>query len=108
MGHPDSTPNFSEGSRLAKRYILYQAGRGLSENEAKEVERILRQRHGELKLIRIKGARQALILKTTNRVVADIRHEGGRLEVGGVELVSVLTSGAIGKLKRRALGERHD
>ncbi|MDA4121004.1 MAG: hypothetical protein OK404_01185 [Thaumarchaeota archaeon] len=72
----------------------------------KEVEKILRQRHGELKLIKVKGSTRAVIIKTTNGAVSEMRHDSGKLVVHGAELVTVLTSGAIGKLKKRALGER--
>jgi hypothetical protein len=74
----------------------------------KEVEKILRQRHGELKLIKVKGSTRAVIVKTTNRTASEIRQNSGTLEVSGVELVTVLTSGAIGKLKKRAPGERDE
>ena len=91
-----------KAGRLAKRYVLLLAGGDLSEGELKELGRILEQRHGKLKLIQVQGNRRAVIVKTTNIVAPVFREQGGRMTIGGKELVAVLTSGAIGKLKKRA------
>ena len=78
-----------------------------SEADLKRVERILHRRHGELKLIRVQGAQKALIVKTTSGDAPEIRLRSGRLGIGRARMTTVLTSGAIGKLKKRALEERN-
>ena len=70
----------------------------------RELARILEQRHEKLKLIQVKGNERAVIVKTTNAVAPTFREQSGRMTVGGKVLVAVLTSGAIGKLKKRASG----
>jgi hypothetical protein len=75
---------------------------GLSDRETKELERILERRHGKLKLIQDKGNDRAVIVKTTNVVAPQLRQQSGKIRLGKKEVVAVLTSGAIGKLKRRA------
>jgi len=85
---------------------LYTSEKEFSEADLKRVERILHRRHGELKLIRVRGAENALIVKTTSDEAPEIRRRSGRLGIGGAHLATVLTSGAIGKLKKRALEER--
>jgi hypothetical protein len=74
----------------------------LSEEEWKELSGVLEGRHGKLKLIPVEGNRRAVIVKTTNEAAPLIRDRDDGLRVGGKELQTVLTSGAIGKLKRRA------
>lgn len=86
---------------------MYTAEKEFSEADLKRVERILHRRHGELKVIRVQGAQNALIVKTTSDEAPEIRRRSGRLGIGGARLTTVLTSGAIGKLKKRALEERN-
>lgn len=61
-----------------------------------------RSRYGEVKLILVEGNPRALIVKTTNLAAAEIKEASEGFKVGGRRLVPVLTSGAVGNLKRRA------
>ena len=87
---------------MAKRYILLEADGGLSDGDVKELAKILEDRYGNLKLIQVQGNRRMVIVKMTAAVAPFFREHSGQMRLGGKELVSVLTSGAIGKLKRRA------
>lgn len=87
---------------MAKRYVLLVADADLSEADKKELTTILEARHGKVKLISVRGNSRAVIVKTTSEAAPLLRDPGARLGVGGKGLVSVLTSGAVGNLKRRA------
>ena len=89
---------------MAKRYLLFFADADLSEEDMKSLEALVRRRYGVAKAISVKANARAAIVKTSNVAAAGIRESGGELKVGGKSLGSVLTSGAIGKLKRRATG----
>ncbi len=78
------------------------AEEGLTEEDAKNLAQILGQRHGKVKVIAVASNPRALIVKTTNAVAPILREPSGQIKLGGKTLVSVLTSGSIGKLKRRA------
>ncbi len=85
---------------------MYTAEGEISDADLKGLEQILHKRHGEVKLIRVQRAVNALIVKTTSDEAPDIRRKSGKLRIGRIHLESVLSSGAIGKLKKRALEER--
>jgi hypothetical protein len=87
---------------MSKRYVLLVADSDVSESERKELAAILEARHGRVKLVAIEGNPRAVIVKTTEDIARLIRNPGEGLTVRGKRLVSVLTSGAVGKLKRRA------
>lgn len=87
---------------MSKRYVLFTSDGALSEEDFREFGRILESRHGRLKLIAVKGNDRAVIVKSTNDVAPVMRESSGRLRVGGKTLTVVLTSGAVGKLKRAA------
>ncbi|HYA55279.1 MAG TPA: hypothetical protein VED22_00635 [Nitrososphaerales archaeon] len=87
---------------MPKRYVLYLASSNLSEEDLRRFSDLIRERHPASKVIAVKKNPRAVIVKTTNEVVPLLRGAGPGLKVGGIELVSVLTSGAIGNLKRRA------
>jgi hypothetical protein len=57
---------------------------------------------GDLKVILVDGNPRAVIVKTTFEVARRMREAGGVSVPGGRRLVPVLTSGAVGNLKRRA------
>lgn len=59
-------------------------------------------RHGKAKVIPVVGNRRAVIVKTTSDAAGPMRERSGSLKLGGKPLAAVLTSGAIGKLKKRA------
>jgi hypothetical protein len=63
---------------------------------------MIEKRHGQVTAISVKGNPRALIVKTSEPVASMLRGEELRLEAEGKEVTSVLTSGAIGKLKKRA------
>ena len=87
---------------MSKRYVLFTSDDSLSEDDVREFGRTLESRHGKLKLIPVKGNARAIIVKSTNDVAPVMRESSGRLSVGGKTLTVVLTSGAVGKLKRAA------
>lgn len=98
---------------MPKRYVLLQGESRLSKAEAKSVEASLERRYGDLKVIQVEENSSALIVKTDVFTARALRNGGRLAGPGGASLVPVLTSGAIGKLKRRAAeaganGEIHE
>lgn len=87
---------------MAKRYVLLIADADLSEKEKKDLGSVLERRHGKVKLISVDGNPRALIVKTDNRVAPILRAPENTLTIGGKTLKTVLTSGAVVNLKRRA------
>ncbi|HUH82710.1 MAG TPA: hypothetical protein VLX33_02385 [Nitrososphaerales archaeon] len=87
---------------MSKRYVLLVADDVISESERKTLRSILERRHQGDKLIEVRGNPRAVIVKTTNEVASSFRGAEGGLTVGGKKLTSVLTSGAVVNLKRRA------
>ena len=87
---------------MSKRYVLFLGSANLSEEDLRMFSDFIRGRHPEAKVIPIRENPRAVIVKTTNEVVPLLRDTGSGLKVGETDLVSVLTSGAIGNLKRRA------
>jgi len=87
---------------MPKRYILFYAKSNLSEGDIRRFTEVVRGWHQEAKLITVKGNPRAVIIKTTNQIAPLLRDMKPGIKVGGVEFVSVLTSGAIGNLKKRA------
>ncbi len=78
------------------------AGSELSEEDRRTLSKILEQRHGKVAVMPVEGNPRALIVKTTHLVAPRLRESRGEIALGGKKLVTVLTSGSIGKLKRRA------
>jgi hypothetical protein len=91
-------------ARKPKRYVLIQAEGKLSSEELSSLTRMLEQRHGSLGLILVDSPRTSLIVKTERAVADDIRESLAAATFGGVRVKTVLTSGNIGKLKRRVRG----
>lgn len=87
---------------MPKRYILFMATDELTEQDANEFTEILEGRHGKLKVILLKGNARAVIVRTAEPVASEIRKSSWKISLEGKEISAVLTSGAIGKLKRRA------
>jgi len=87
---------------MSKRYILFFAKSDLTEEDVHKFTEAIRRKDAASKVIAVKGNSRALIVKTTNRVAPLLRDAGPALKAGKVELLSALTSGAIGNLKRRA------
>ena len=71
-------------------------------HEFEEFGRILEMRHGKLKMIAVRGNSRAVIIRTTVEVAAELREESGSIALGEKRVEVVLTSGVIGKLKRKA------
>ncbi len=86
----------------SKRYVLLEAEGEATPQEWKDFARSLEHRFGKLKLIPVEGNDRALVVKTDNSTAPRIREESPGMRVGDKRVSSVLTSGAIGKLKRRA------
>ncbi len=93
---------------MSKRYVLLVAGIDLSEERLKELQALLESRHGKMKMIAVSGNPRAVIVRTTNEVAPLLRDKGHPLFLGGKMVEPVLTSGAVGNLKRRALGGKPD
>jgi hypothetical protein len=89
---------------LAKRYVLLVADSDLSAAEMKELRSVIGQRYPEAKVIEVEGSPRAAIIKTTNAVAPLLRDPDEELTIGGKRVRAVLTSGAVGNLKRRAPG----
>ena len=93
---------------MSKRYVLLMAEADLSEGAIRDLQSTLDSRYGTVKLISVKGNPRAVIVKTTNRVAPLLREHGSFLTPGGKKLEAVLTSGAVGNLKKRALVAKAD
>jgi hypothetical protein len=87
---------------MAKRYVLYLADADLGAAEVEELGRILEGRHGRLKVIEVKGNRRAVIIRTTVGAATEMRERSGSISLREKRVAGVLTSGVIGKLKKRA------
>lgn len=89
---------------MTKRYVLLVADGELSAGNRRDLSAILERRHGKVTVIPVEKNPRAVIVKTTNSVAPLLRETSGELHLGGKRLVTVLTSGSIGKLKNRASG----
>ncbi len=88
---------------MSKRYVLLVADGELSDGDRKNLSLLLEEKYGKVTVIPVENPR-AVIVKTTNAVAPLLREMSGELHLGGKRLVTVLTSGSIGKLKSRASG----
>ncbi len=86
-----------------KRYVLLEADGPLSEEWRKTLRKFLEQRHGKVTLIPAGEGDRWVIVKTGHRSAAELRESFADASFGGAWVRTVLTSGCIGKLKRRAL-----
>jgi aminoglycoside phosphotransferase family enzyme len=86
---------------MSKRYVLFFATSELSEGDVRQFSKFVRRWHQGAKVIQVKGNPRALIVKTTNEVAPRLRDLPG-IRIGETELDTILTSGAIGNLKKRA------
>ena len=87
---------------MSKRYVLLVADGDLSEGDRRDLSLMLEGRHWKVTVIPVEKNPRAVIVKTTNSVAPLLREMSGELHLGGKGLVTVLTSGSIGKLKSRA------
>ena len=87
---------------MPKRYVLFLARSDLSEGDVRRFSELVRRWHQEAKVIEVRGNPRALIVKTSNEAAPRLRDVRPGFRVAGTELVAVLTSGAIGNLKKRA------
>ena len=88
--------------RPGKRYVLITWDGGtLSAEERKKLTRLLEQR-GKVNLIPIDGWERSLVVKTDVEGAASIRDSFNHVMIGGRRVATVLTSGCIGNLKKRA------
>jgi hypothetical protein len=88
---------------MSKRYVLFYAKSDLSEDDFRCFSEVVCGRYQTAKVISVKGNPRAVIIRTTNQIAPALRDIKPGIRVGGVEFVPVLTSGAIGNLKKRAL-----
>lgn len=88
---------------MPKRYVLLVAARAISEPEMEVLRSAVERRHPGDRLIEVQGNPMAVIVRTTNEVAPSFRTAEGAPTIGGRKLKAVLTSGAIGNLKRRAV-----
>jgi hypothetical protein len=92
----------SKEPRGAKRYVLLLAEGDLTESERRQLAEVLAKGYGQSKLIPVQGNPRAVIVKTTNETAPRLRNLPPGFAIQGKRLTPALTSGAIGKLKRRA------
>ena len=83
--------------------MLFLSKSDLSEEDLRRFLEVIRRLLSEAKITAVKGNPKAVIVKTTNLVAPMLRDLEPGIKVGRTELESVLTSGAIGNLKKRAL-----
>ncbi|MBI3860019.1 MAG: SCP2 sterol-binding domain-containing protein [Thaumarchaeota archaeon] len=94
--------------KTAKRYVLFESDSDLSEEEFQELGRVITKRHGEMPIIGLAASRRAMIVRTTAEVAARMREPEATIDIRGKTVKTVLVSGAIGKLKKRAEKEGRD
>ena len=82
--------------------MLFIAESDLSDGDVRRFSELMGSWHRDAKVIRVKGNCRAVIVKTTNEVATMLRSIKPAVRVGRLELVTTLTSGAIGNLKKRA------
>jgi hypothetical protein len=87
---------------MSKRYVLFYSSSDLSEEDLRRFSEVVMGWHQSAKVITVKGNPKAVIVRTTNQIAPALRDIKPGILVGGVQFVSVLTSGAIGNLKKRA------
>jgi len=90
--------------RKPKRYVLIQAEGSLSQEGLSTLTRMLEQRHGSMGLTLLDSQLTSLIVKTDRATAEAIRESLADATFGGTRVRTVLTSGNIGKLKRRVQG----
>ena len=71
-------------------------------DEMEAVRRFIGQRHATVKFIPVVGSPTSMIVKTGPIEAAEIRESLAGFSLSGRRVSAVLTSGSIGKLKRRA------
>ena len=87
---------------MSKRYVLLVADGELSDGDRRDLSLMLEGRHWKVTVIPVEKNPRAVIVKTTDSAAPLLREMSGELRLGGKGLVTVLTSGSIGKLKSRA------
>jgi hypothetical protein len=87
---------------MPKRYVLLMADGKPPEGGRKAIEEALKRQLASFKVIVVDSNPLAFIVKTDNPGAGLLRDPGRKLTIGGVMLTPVLTSGAVGNLKRRA------
>ena len=89
---------------MSKRYVLFVADKELLDDDRRNLSVVLKRTYGKVTVIPVAKNPRAVIVKTTNSVAPLLREASGELQLGGKRLVTVSTSGSIGKLKSRASG----
>ncbi|MDG7011478.1 MAG: hypothetical protein JRN11_03665 [Nitrososphaerota archaeon] len=89
---------------MPKRYLLLMAEGAVLEEEMKALAKVLGSEFGGVKVFGVDGNPRAVIVKGTVESAQWLREACERGAVGGRKMTPVLTSGAVGNLKRRARG----
>ena len=87
---------------MSKRYVLLMAEANLTGEDTKKLMKMLGSRYGKVKLIPVDENPKAVVVKTTNAGAPLFRESISEIMLNGKKLQTVLTSGSIGRLKRRA------
>lgn len=87
---------------MSKRYVLFIADEPISEQDLRGIQSVLVKRFRGLKAIGVESNDKALIVRTDEQSARALRSQGGFSSPAGARLEPKLTSGAIGKLKKRA------
>jgi hypothetical protein len=74
----------------------------LSPEELKDLAEVLEKKYGKVKMIPLKENPKAVVVKTDNEIAPMLREPERALLIGRRRIETVLTSGAIVNLKRRA------
>jgi len=90
--------------RKPKRYVLIQAEGRLPQGDLHTLTRMLEERHGNVGMTLVDTSRTSLIVKTDPAGAKGIRESLAEARFGRMKVTTILTSGNIGKLKKRAQG----
>jgi hypothetical protein len=89
---------------VSKRYVLFFADGDVSEGQIQSLQSSMEGVYGKVRVFGVKGVPKAVIVRTTNAAVPALRDPKANIVAGERRLVPVLTSGAVGNLKKRARG----
>ena len=85
---------------MPRRYVLFMADAPLSAADVKSLKGALEDRYAGLKVILVEGSPRAVIVRTDEPTSRALRDDVFSAP-GAARITPVLTSGVIGKLKRR-------
>ena len=91
---------------MPRRYLLLLSSAALTSAEFRELGAAWEGRFGGVKVIAVGGNPKAVIVRMDGPSAIALRDQGEVRGPGGIRLTPVLSSGVIGKLKRRATEAR--